>query len=55
MQIFALNQCTEAAEPCGPMRERQNKAEEEGNPEGGLEVSINLDTRDLSDTGPQDR
>jgi hypothetical protein len=41
MQIFAPNQWTEGADPCGWIRERVEKAEEEGNPLGGPAVSIN--------------
>jgi hypothetical protein len=44
MQIFAPNQWTEAADPCGWIRERLKEAEEEGNPVGGWAVSINLDS-----------
>ena len=49
MQIFAPNQRTEAADPCGLIREKLEEAEEEGDPVGGPAVSINLDPRDLSD------
>jgi hypothetical protein len=48
MQIFAPNQWTEAAEPCGWIREKLEEAEEEGNPVGEPAVSINLDPWDLS-------
>jgi hypothetical protein len=51
MQIFAPDQWTEADDPCGQIREKLEEAEEEGDPVGGLAVSINLDPRDLSDTG----
>jgi hypothetical protein len=51
MQTFAPNQWTEAADPCGWIREKLEEAEEEGNPVGGPAVSINLDPQDLSDTG----
>jgi hypothetical protein len=34
MQIFAPNQWTEAANPCGLIREKLEEAEEEGNPVG---------------------
>jgi hypothetical protein len=43
MQLFVHNQLTEAADPCGWIRERLEEAEEEGNPVGGPAVSINLD------------
>ena len=43
MQIFAPNQWTEAADPCGWIREKLEEAEEEGDPVGGPAVSINLD------------
>jgi hypothetical protein len=55
MQIFAPNQRTEAADPCGRIRERLKEAEEKSNPEGGPAVSINLDPQDLSNTGPPNR
>jgi hypothetical protein len=47
MQIFALNQWTEAADPCGWIRESVEKAEEEG-----PAVSFNVDLQVLSNTGP---
>jgi hypothetical protein len=34
---------------------KAEKAEEKGNPVGGPAVSINLDPRDLSNTGPPNR
>ena len=43
MQIFAPNQWTEAADPCGWIRGKVEEAEEEGNLVGGPDVSINLD------------
>jgi hypothetical protein len=49
------NQWTEAAEPCGLIREELKEAEEEGNPVGEPAVSINLDPQELSDTGPPTR
>jgi hypothetical protein len=55
MQIFAPNQWTEAADPCGWIREKLQETEEEGNPVGGPAVTINLDPWDLSDTGPPAR
>jgi hypothetical protein len=55
MQIFAPNQRTEAADPCGWIREKLEEAEEEGDPVGGPAVSINLDLRDLSNIGPPNR
>jgi hypothetical protein len=55
MQIFAPNQRTEAADPCGLIREKLEEAEEEGDPVGGPAVSINQDPRDLSDTEPPTR
>jgi hypothetical protein len=48
MQIFAPNQWTEAADPCGWIKEKMEV--EEGNPVGGTGVSINLDPWGLSDT-----
>jgi hypothetical protein len=51
MQIFAPNQWTEAADPCGLIRERLEEDGEEGNPVGGPQISINLEPRDLSNTG----
>jgi hypothetical protein len=50
MQIFAPNQWTEAADPCGWIREKLEKAEEKDNPVGGPAVSTNQDPWDLSDT-----
>jgi hypothetical protein len=55
MQIFASNQWIEAADICGLIRGKLKEAEEEGNPGGGTAVSINVDPRDLSDTGPPKR
>jgi hypothetical protein len=52
MQIFTPNQWTEAADPCGWIRRKLEEDEKEGNPVGGQVVIINLDPRDLSDTGP---
>jgi hypothetical protein len=46
MQIFALNQWTEAADPCCRTMEKLEEAEEEGNPIGGPAVSINLDPQE---------
>jgi hypothetical protein len=43
MQIFASNQWTEVAYPCGCIREMLEEAEEEGDPAGGPAVTINLD------------
>ena len=51
IQIFAPNQCTEAADPCGWIREKLEEADKE-EPVGGLAISINLDLQDLSSTGP---
>jgi hypothetical protein len=45
----------QADDPCCSIREKLKEAEEEGNPVGGPAVSINLDTRDLSDTVPPTR
>jgi hypothetical protein len=45
MQIFASNQWTEAADPCGLIRERLEEAEEEGDLVGGPTVSVNLDPK----------
>ena len=53
MKMFTPNQCTEAADAYGWVRERMEEIEEEGNPEGGPAVSINLDPRDHSDIGPK--
>jgi hypothetical protein len=55
MQIFIPNQWTEAADPYGGIREKLEEAEEEGNPVGGPAVLIDLDLRDLSNTGPPTR
>jgi hypothetical protein len=55
MPIFAPNQRTEAADPCGWNREKLEEAEEEGDLVGGPAVSINLDLWGLSDTGPPTR
>jgi hypothetical protein len=44
MQIFAPNQWTGAADLCGCIREKLEKAEEEGGPVGGPVLSINLDS-----------
>jgi hypothetical protein len=55
MQIFAPNQNTEAADPCCWNKERLEKAEEESKRVGRLAVSINLDSCDLSNTGPSNR
>jgi hypothetical protein len=52
MQIFILNQGTEAADPCGWIREKLEEAEEEGDPVGQPAVSINLLPWGLSDTEP---
>ena len=43
MQIFAHNQWTEVADPCGRIRERLEGAEKEGDPVGGPAVSTNPD------------
>jgi hypothetical protein len=51
IQIFASNQRTEAADPCGWISGKLEEAEEECDPVGKPAVSINLDFRDLSDTG----
>jgi hypothetical protein len=45
MQIFTLNQWTEAADPCDWIWEKLEEAEEEGDPVGGLASSINLDNQ----------
>jgi hypothetical protein len=50
MQIFVPNQWTEADEPCGWIREKLEEAKK-GYPVGEPAVTINLDPRDLSDTG----
>jgi len=50
MQICAPNQWTEAADPCGWVREQLEEAEEEGNRIRGPTVSINLDPWNLSAT-----
>ena len=42
MQIFVPNQWTEAADPCGWIREKVEEPEDEGDTEGGSVVSINL-------------
>jgi hypothetical protein len=38
MQKFVPNQWTEAADPCGWIREKLEEGEEVGHPEGGLAV-----------------
>lgn len=43
MQMFTPNQWTEAADPCGWIREKLQEAEEEGKPEEGPAVSTKLD------------
>jgi hypothetical protein len=43
MQIFALNQWTEADDSCGCIRENLDEAEEEGNPIGRPAFSTYLD------------
>ena len=48
MQIFTLNQWTEAANPCGWIREMLEEAEEKGNPLGRLADSTNLDPTSLT-------
>jgi hypothetical protein len=55
MQLFSPNQWSKAGDPCGWIREKLEEAEEESDPIGGPAVSINLDPRDLSDTGPQSK
>ena len=54
-QIFIHNQLKQAAVPCGWIREKLEKAKEEGNPVGGPAVTINLHPQNLSDTGPPSR
>ena len=44
-----------AADPYGWIRERRKEPEEEGGPVGGPAVSINLDSQDLSNTGPPNK
>jgi len=55
MQIWAPNQRTETAEPCGWIREKLEEAKKEGNAVGGPEVSINLNPWDRLDTGSPTR
>jgi hypothetical protein len=55
MQICALNQWAEAADPSDWVRERLKEAVEEGNPVGEVAVLINLDSRNISNTGPPKR
>jgi hypothetical protein len=55
MQIFAPNQWTETAEPCGWIGENLEEAEEEGNPIVGPVVSTILEPQDLSNTRPLTR
>jgi hypothetical protein len=52
MHIFAPKQWTNAGHLYSWIRETLEEAEEEGNPVGGPAVSINLDTSDISNTGP---
>lgn len=54
MQIVIPNQWTEA-NPCGWIKERLEKAEEEGDPIGRPGVSTILDPQDRSDTEPPAR
>jgi hypothetical protein len=49
MQIFTLNQWTEAADPCGWIKEKLEETEEESNPLGGPAISTNLGPPNLSD------
>ena len=46
------NQYTEAADPFSWIREKLVEAKEEGDPVGTPAVSVNLDSWNLSDTGP---
>jgi hypothetical protein len=55
MQIFTPNQWAETHDTCGWIREKLVEAEEKGDPVRGPAVSINLEPRDLSDTGPPTR
>jgi hypothetical protein len=47
MQIFTLNQSTEASKPYGWIRQKLEETKEEGIPVGGSAVSTNLDLWDL--------
>jgi hypothetical protein len=49
MQIFASNQWTAAANPCGGIRGNLEEAEEGSDPIGGAAVCIKLKHQDLSD------
>jgi hypothetical protein len=42
MQIFTSNKWTNAADPCGWIREKLEEAKEEGNPIRGTAVTTNL-------------
>jgi hypothetical protein len=55
MQIFAPNQLTKAADLCCWTTGKLEEAEEEGGPFGGPEISINLDSRNLSECGTTTR
>jgi hypothetical protein len=55
MQIFAPNQWTEAADPCGWIRESLEEAEQKGKHLERPVVSINLDPQDLSNSWPPNR
>ena len=55
VQIFTPNQWTEAADPCGWIREKLEEAEEEGDPIGRPAVSTNPDPRELPETEPPTR
>jgi hypothetical protein len=44
-----------SCQPCGWIREKLEEAEEDSDPVGGPVVSINLEPRDFSDTGPPTR
>jgi hypothetical protein len=54
MQIFAPKQCTEAADSYGRLGKGWKKLKKRANP-GGPAVSVNLDSQDLSNTGPPTR
>ena len=43
MQIFTSNQWTAPADLCGWIKGKLEEAEEEDNPVGGPEVSVNMD------------
>jgi hypothetical protein len=50
-----LKQWTKAGDPSGVIREKLEEIEEEGDPIRRPAISVKLNSRDLSDTEPQNR